>query len=84
MPCKECGSHAINHSQYGRDGSDGDLCDACYWRKRAERAKGIETALRALIDATALHHRNMFDIDNLAAYNCAKADAIEVLEGKPS
>lgn len=35
--CKECGSYAINHAQHGRDGSDGDLCDVCYWKKRAER-----------------------------------------------
>lgn len=39
MPrCKECSSYAINHHCYGRDGSDGDLCDVCYWRKRAEPA----------------------------------------------
>ena len=35
--CKQCGSHAINHHLHGRDGTDGDLCDVCYWRKRAER-----------------------------------------------
>ena len=33
--CKKCGSHAINHNLHGRDGSDADLCDVCYWRKRA-------------------------------------------------
>ena len=33
--CKVCGSQAINHNCHGRDGSDGDLCDVCYWRKRA-------------------------------------------------
>lgn len=31
----ECGSYAINHNCHGRDGSDEDLCDVCYWRKRA-------------------------------------------------
>ena len=36
--CKECGSFAINHKLHGRDGSDGDLCDVCYWRKRAQTA----------------------------------------------
>jgi len=36
MPCKRCGSYAINHNHHGRDGSDPDLCDVCYWRKRAE------------------------------------------------
>ena len=37
MKCKRCGSYSINHNSYGRDGSDPDLCDVCYWRKRAER-----------------------------------------------
>lgn len=36
--CK-CGSYAINHNCHGRDGSDGDLCDVCYWRKRAEAVR---------------------------------------------
>ena len=34
--CIRCGSWAINHHAHDRDGSDGDLCDVCYWRKRAE------------------------------------------------
>lgn len=34
--CERCGSYAINHHCHGRDGSDQDLCDVCYWRKRAE------------------------------------------------
>ena len=34
--CK-CGSYAINHRNHGRDGTDGDLCDVCFWRKRAEK-----------------------------------------------
>jgi hypothetical protein len=33
--CIICGSYAINHKLHGRDGSDEDLCDVCYWRKRA-------------------------------------------------
>lgn len=33
--CLKCGSMAINHNLHGRDGTDGDLCDVCYWRKRA-------------------------------------------------
>jgi hypothetical protein len=47
--CKECGSFAINHNQHGRDGSDPDLCDVCYWRKRAKPALVIidrETAIQ--------------------------------------
>lgn len=35
----ECGSYAINHHCHGRDGSDENLCDVCYWRKRAELAQ---------------------------------------------
>lgn len=44
MQCK-CGSHAINHHRHGRDGSDPDLCDVCYWRKRVAVWQPIETAL---------------------------------------
>ena len=36
MRCVRCYSYAINHALHGRDGSDGDLCDVCYWRARAE------------------------------------------------
>jgi hypothetical protein len=32
-----CGSFAINLSRHGRDGTDTDLCDVCYWRKRGEK-----------------------------------------------
>lgn len=34
MPCKRCGSFAINHNHHGRDGTDAELCDVCYWRNR--------------------------------------------------
>lgn len=34
--CKRCGSMAINPKSHGRDSTDLDLCDVCYWRKRAE------------------------------------------------
>lgn len=61
MRCKRCSSHAINHKSHGRDGSDGDLCDVCYWRKRAEQGtttilelctllKTTEAALKAQIE----------------------------------
>lgn len=34
--CKQCGSYATNPGRHGRDDcSDLDLCDVCYWRKRA-------------------------------------------------
>ena len=37
----ECGSLAINHHLHGRDGTDEDLCDVCYWRKRATGGKNM-------------------------------------------
>jgi len=38
-PCP-CGSYAINPSHHGRDPKvDLDLCDVCYWRKRAEKIR---------------------------------------------
>ena len=36
LQCKNCQSHAINHSSHGRDGRDLDLCDVCYWKTRVE------------------------------------------------
>ena len=38
--CLQCGSYAINYHLHGRDwdSEDADLCDVCYWRKRAEAA----------------------------------------------
>lgn len=33
--CNLCGSYAINPHLHGRDKKDKDLCDVCYWRKRA-------------------------------------------------
>ena len=37
MKCTRCHSHAINEHLHGRFvGNDGELCDVCYWRKRAE------------------------------------------------
>ena len=45
--CSECGSFAINHQCHGRDGSDGHLCDVCYWRKRAEVKQANATLIAA-------------------------------------
>lgn len=44
MKCKRCYSYAINTHCHGREpGVDLDLCDVCYWRKRAE-AQHIDPA----------------------------------------
>ena len=58
--CTRCRSGAINPSDHGRtDGVDLDLCDVCYWRKRAESAAKADTRtdsdryaeLRSLVEA---------------------------------
>jgi hypothetical protein len=49
MKCKRCGSHAINDHCHGRkSGIDLDLCDVCYWRKRAEQNEAILFRLRVV------------------------------------
>jgi hypothetical protein len=49
-PCKNCGSWAINHNCHGRDGTDPDLCDVCYWRVRVDR---VREACAVIADAEA-------------------------------
>ena len=44
-PCK-CGSYAINPSLHGRDGTDRESCDVCFWRNRAG---SYESDLRSII-----------------------------------
>lgn len=50
--CKICGSFAICPGHHGRtEGVDLDLCDVCYWRKRAftdDELEIIRQAFRAL------------------------------------
>ena len=50
-PCKRCRSYAINHNAHGRDGSDPDLCDVCYWRVREET---LQQQLAAAHESEAL------------------------------
>jgi hypothetical protein len=47
--CK-CGSYAINPDSHGRDATDLDLCDVCYWRKRANNLQQLEAKLADLAD----------------------------------
>ena len=49
--CKACKSKAINRHMHGRDDKDLDLCDVCYWRKRAHARQYV-----ALMSATAVNH----------------------------
>lgn len=51
--CTKCGSMAINPSHHGREKNvDLDLCDVCYWQKRAENYQDLlKKSLAALIEA---------------------------------
>ena len=53
MICKICGSMAINPHMHGRDNADLDLCDVCYWRKRANGAKPMLSEVLAKIEKKA-------------------------------
>jgi hypothetical protein len=53
MECKNCGSQAINHNLHGRDGSDSDLCDVCFWRKRYEIIKCVASPV--MIDMQSMN-----------------------------
>ena len=45
--CNQCGSYAINNHHHGRDGSDPDLCDVCYWHTRHDQLEAELAALKA-------------------------------------
>ena len=54
--CKSCGSYAINPKLHGRDGkSDLDLCDVCYWRKRADAREITLGLITGLLDFAQGH-----------------------------
>ncbi len=42
--CSNCRSGAINPGHHGRTEADLDLCDVCYWRKRAPEPRPIGEA----------------------------------------
>lgn len=61
MKCK-CGSYAINPNLHGRDNTDLDLCDVCYWRKRVNDLKSeIRISLNKLTNCSPLEIINAVD-----------------------
>ena len=50
--CSLCRSQAINPQLHGRDNTNLDLCDVCYWRKRADSAEAA--CLRLLAEVKEL------------------------------
>lgn len=67
--CKLCGSFAINHHLHGRDGSDPDLCDVCYWHTRAVK----------LQDLLAIIHRDGGHYTSAHGVSKSTEDAIEIV-----
>ena len=58
--CSVCGSYAINHRHHGRDGSDPDLCDVCFWRKRSHPAyERLTELVRKVHAAKGRHHTQL-------------------------
>jgi len=50
MKCKNCGSYAVNPHLHGREEkTDLDLCDVCYWRKRAD-TEGLSEKIKGLLE----------------------------------
>ena len=86
MPkCKNCGSYAINHHAHGRDGSDGHLCDVCYWRKRAEYStdETLANAVRKLHKAKGRHHTQLAtcELFDMLGLPCVRPATIERAHG---
>ena len=76
--CTECGSYAINHHCHGRDGSDPELCDVCYWRVRATDYAALEAECRILRNSLA-GSKNQARANKLEAEKFA-IDWLKVLE----
>ena len=72
--CKICGSGAINLRSNGRDGSDPELCDVCYWKTRAEK---YADALSLIRDPFASHPLFLTGISYERAYEEIAAEALK-------
>ena len=54
-----CGSWAINPNKNGRDDSNLDLCDVCFWRDKFTESKAREDKMAetlSTLEAMALEH----------------------------
>jgi hypothetical protein len=77
MQCKQCGSYAINHHDHGRDGSDSDLCDVCYWRHRHDR---LSAASDRYLAAAVSYHVSPYYKAVIRKYSTAKDALTAVLK----
>lgn len=84
--CNQCGSYAINHRHHGRDGSDPDLCDVCYWHTRHDQLQAelaevkAELALALKVPSIAAMH-TWLDSD-CAKQNKQLGDELAALKAK--
>ena len=78
--CKECGSYAINVGRRGRDDSDPDLCDVCYWRVRAEQLQQTTERQDAALRYLHACHCTMASFDEWLQARIDKADAEKARE----
>ena len=62
-----CGSFAINPHQHGRDETDLNLCDVCYWRKRADAIQLKEETKRVISIEETKQLQYQYKIDSLRA-----------------
>lgn len=78
--CRNCGSYAINHSLHGRDGSDEEFCDVCFWRKRAETQQAEIERLKKRNNELFYTLKWLFEMtDDLDCEDYSRVD--EALEG---
>ena len=60
--CTKCGSYAINPDSHGRNSNaDLDLCDLCYWRKRAD-VRGLDFHCETALTQARMADRNRADL----------------------
>lgn len=65
MKCKRCFSYAINPHMHGRDRTDLDLCDVCYWRKRAEKVPLLMDVVNAAEETCRVYGEDVLPLADL-------------------
>lgn len=83
MQCIKCGSYAINVDKNGRDKTDKNLCDVCYWKKRAgclaqTDAEKIKALDRLLCELEVDNFSAVMDRPNRRNYHGLLRDGEEI------
>lgn len=81
--CSVCGSHAINHNAHGRDGSEGELCDVCFWRKKhgklEQQLAAKDALLRLVKELLPDVERVESEYDGQSYYSCPSCGANDLM-----